>query len=343
MRSNASILGAFLLLTACGGGDYGRYQPEYGLSPAAQAMPAYEQPQQPRRGYEQPAPQQVTTVEPEYSGAGTSYARPGSGYDAPAPQPRRAYTPPPQQQAWQDAPIADPADGASGPRGSSQRGAGEDRYDEVGYAGVRGVSGGAESSGSVVAVHRSLPAGSFVEVTSLETGRTILVLITGPMGANDRPMDLSSAAAQLLGSNSSMIPVRIRKVNPSAMDQNALRAGHPASERFDTPPVLLNALRKQLPPGGYAAAPAPAPAGPSYGRPAPPRPAARGSLYVQVAALSNQARAQSVASSLGGFVRPGGGLFRIQMGPFASAAQAEQARRSAAAQGFADARVFTQN
>jgi rare lipoprotein A len=76
-------------------------------------------------------------------------------------------------------------------------------------------------------------------------------------------------------------------------------------------------------------------------RTAPPaaRPAASGRFIVQVAALSNASRAQALAQSLGGFVKPGGGLHRVQLGPFATAGEAEAARRRAAGAGYGDARV----
>jgi rare lipoprotein A len=201
----------------------------------------------------------------------------------------------------------------------------------------------------VVAVSRSVAPGTVLEVTALDSGRTILVLVTGAMepGA-DRPIDLSPAAARQLGASGSSIPVRVRRVNPSPGDVAALRAGQPATDRPETPPVLLNALRKHLqanppvesPGDSYAAAPQP------YAAPRPPapRPAAGGSgYYVQVGAFSNAANAQALARNLGGFVRPGGGLNRVQMGPYRSAGEAEAARANAAARGYGDARVFAQN
>ncbi|MEZ0243886.1 MAG: SPOR domain-containing protein, partial [Sphingomonas sp.] len=247
----------------------------------------------------------------------------------------------PQQQDG----YVDPAAGAAGPAGTSRPGQPAQRHDEVGYAGVRGVAGG--DNGSVVAIHRSLPAGSFVEVTSLETGKTILVLVTGTMQGADHVVDLSPAAARLLGTNSTTIPVRVRAITPTGQDQAALLAGQPAGERPDTPPVLLNPLRKQLP--AYAASAPPVTTAPTYGRPAaqPARPAAgpRGGagFYVQVGAFSNQANANGLAQSLGGFVRPGGGLYRVQMGPYRTAGEAQAARAEAARRGYGDARVITQN
>jgi rare lipoprotein A len=151
-------------------------------------------------------------------------------------------------------------------------------------------------------------------------------------------MDLSAGAARLLGySNMQTIPVRIRRVNPPPYDQSAVRAGRAAAPRPDTPPVLLNALRKHLPGGGSASA---ASSAPVRSAPAQARaPAGRG-YFVQVAALSNGRNAQALAQSMGGFVKPGGGLYRVQLGPFASQAQAEAARQRAAGAGYGDARVF---
>lgn len=296
-------------------------------------------------GPQDPEPQPQWTepqqAEPQQTAPGASYPAPGTGHAAPAPVPARQQMPAPAPQGY-----ADPAAGAAGPRGSSQPGPGEaPRYDEIGYAGIRPVSGGGAMDEAVVAVHRSLPANSYVEVTSLDTGRTILVLVTGSDPGADRPIDLSAGAARLLGASGEMVPVRIRTMTPSPMDQAALRAGRPAAERPDAPQVLVNALRKHLPgPPRLASTPPPsyAPVRAAPPRPAPPAarvPAGRG-YYVQVAALSNAGRAQALAQSMGGFVKPGGGLYRVQLGPFATQAQAQAARQRAAGAGYGDARVF---
>ncbi len=335
MRSNASIF-ALPLLAALGGGapSYAhgtQFQPDAqqsGAPGASYAVPgATPAPAPARKTRGKPAPVQS---QPKPAQAQQAPARPPEGY-------------------------ADPAAGATGPSGSSQPAPGETpRYDEIGYAGVRPVSGAADQA--VVAVHRSLPANSYVEVTALDTGRTILVLVTGSDPAAEHPIDLSAGAARLLGANGDTIPVRVRSVNPPSMDKAALQSGRPAGARADAPPILLTALRKRLPsqpPRQVNVPPAPSYAPPAYSpprtatprpapvRPAPPapRPAARGKFIVQVAALSNAGRAQALAQSLGGFVKPGGGLYRVQLGPFATAGEAEAARRRAAGAGYGDARV----
>lgn len=323
-------------------------QPQY--QPAPEPMPQQPAPQyEPQPQWADPAPAQ----QQDAGAPGASYAIPGAApvrpTRKPAPQPVAAQ----QSQLSLPQDYADPTAGVTGPSGSSQPGPGETpRYDEIGYAGVRPVSGGGAMDQAVVAVHRSLPANSYVEVTSLDTGKTILVLITGTDPDAGHPIDLSAGAAQLLGVRGDTAGVRIRTVNPAAMDKAALQAGRPAGERADAPQVLLTALRKRLPSQpAYASAPrasAPvySPSRPVVTRPAPvrsapvaARPAANGKYLVQVAALSNAGRAQALAQSLGGFVKPGGGLYRVQLGPFATAGEAEAARRRAAGAGYGDARV----
>jgi cell division septation protein DedD len=265
--------------------------------------------------------------------------RPGAGYAVPgtAPTaPRLVYAP---QEA-------DPTAGMDGPRGSSQRTPGEQRYDEVGYAAIAEVGAG------VSAVHASLPADTLVEVTSLENGRTIVALVTAADPGAAKPITLSVGAARELGhAESGQLPVRVRRVAAAPGDMLALRSGRPAPARPDTPPVLLNALRKHLgapATAGFATAvrnaPAPAARPP---RPAgPPRavaPAAGAGFYVQVAALSNARNAQSLAQRMGGFVKQGGGLHRVQLGPFATRREADAARVGAARAGYGDARVIAVN
>ena len=365
MRSNASIFA--LTLTVVAVAPSHAHAPQQRGSVAAQAYGGAQESSETWRAADgtlrsRPAPVQPAAPEPEpqpqwsepappqqqASVPGASYAVPGT---RPAPVQRQPqYQPPaPQQQAPAD--YGDPAAGAQGPSGSSQPAPGETpRYDEIGFAGIRPVSGSADQA--VVAVHRSLPANSYVEVTSLDTGKTILVLVTGTDPGADHPIDLSAGAARLLGANGETIGVRLRSVNPPAMDKAALQAGRPAGDRADAPQVLLTALRKRLPNRpSYAAAPsytppaytppraaAPRPA-PARTAPPPARPAANGRFIVQVAALSNAQRAQALAQSLGGFVKPGGGLHRVQLGPFATAGEAEAARRRAAGAGYGDARV----
>ena len=117
-------------------------------------------------------------------------------------------------------------------------------FDEVGYA----VAGG-EGTGITIA-HKTLPLPSYAEVTSLDSGKTVLVRVErrGPM-VNDRLVELSPVAAAQLGlTGSAKAPIRIRRVNPPEMERSMLRSGQSASTRMDTPPSLLTVLKRKLDP-----------------------------------------------------------------------------------------------
>lgn len=115
-------------------------------------------------------------------------------------------------------------------------------YDAVGYA-VPDAEGGGGISGA----HRTLPLPSYVEVTSLDTGRTILVRLErrGPMDG-DGLVALSPGAIAQLGLNGTHAPVRVRRVNPPEAERALLRNGQQAPARMDTPPGLLTALKRKL-------------------------------------------------------------------------------------------------
>jgi rare lipoprotein A len=287
---------------------------------------------------------------------------PQSGYP-------QTYPPSAPQVAPRPAPLsADEVDAgppsSDGPRATS--GLGEWRYDEVGYATWYGneLAGGRTASGApfdpkgFTAAHRTLPLGSYAEVTALDTGRTILVQINdrGPRQGN-LLIDLSQGAARTLGINGRGA-VRIRAVNASPSDLAALRAGEPGVPRLDTPPALLAGLRQRLsgarpsidePPRTQLRPPLvripPEPQATKTPTKKPPLPAApaTGGFYVQVAAFSSQPRATALARSLGGQAVPAGSVWRVRMGPYSSKNQASQARDAAAARGYGDARVVRED
>ena len=166
-------------------------------------------------------------------------------------------------QAHKDkAPPLTPA--AAAPQGSQQNGPGADfpvtlgeaysigntqyvpadvmNYDAVGYAAVDGQGAG------VSAAHHTLPIPSYVEITSLTSGRTILVRVDrrGPMDSN-RVISLSAGAAAQLGL-ADHDTVRVRRVNPPEPERAVLRAGGIAPERMPTPQPLLAVLIRRLAP-----------------------------------------------------------------------------------------------
>lgn len=118
-------------------------------------------------------------------------------------------------------------------------------YDAVGKA-VQLRTG--EATVRISGAHRTLPIPSYVEVTSLDSGRTALVRLDqrGPM-SGDALVALSPMAwAQLGLPVSGASPVRVRRVNPPEQERALLRTGQAAPLRMDTPPGLLAALRRKL-------------------------------------------------------------------------------------------------
>jgi rare lipoprotein A len=201
------------------------------------------------------------------------------------------------------------------------------RYDARGLAswygdelaGNRTASGARFDPAAITAAHRSLPLGSFVEVTSAETGRSILVLINdrGPHH-RDRLIDLSRGAAQQLGFGArSVASVRIRTVTPSPAEAAALRAGRPVAMRGGATRLLATP---------------PLPALPSL---------VEGRRYMlQIASFSSEERARTLAAALGAGVSPAGDLWRVRLGPLVGANAVQRARDEAAGRGYGDAQIL---
>ncbi|MEP7350376.1 MAG: septal ring lytic transglycosylase RlpA family protein [Sphingorhabdus sp.] len=251
-------------------------------------------------------------------------------------------------------------------------------YDEVGYASYYGAelvgrptaNGESFIATTISAAHKTLPMPSYVEVTALDTGRTILIRINdrGPF-ANDRLIDLSEGAARQLGiTGQGVAGVRVRKVNPPEQERAVLREGMLAADRTETPESLLRVLRDKLAklpkPSGTVSTAAlgqakvsPSPTSTSDGRfiredsgtqvrtttptrPSPP--AAAGEYVVQIAAFSSRARADQLAHKLGASVATSadGKLFRVRYGPYATEAEGERGLASAKQKGYPKARLY---
>ncbi|GMM59987.1 SPOR domain-containing protein [Novosphingobium pituita] len=119
-------------------------------------------------------------------------------------------------------------------------------YDAVGYA-VPDALVAAGHEAAITGAHRTLPLPCYVEVTSLESGHTILLRLErrGPM-SGDGLIALSPGAMAQLGMTGPHGPVRVRRVNPPETERALLRTGQQASARMDTPPGLLAALKRKL-------------------------------------------------------------------------------------------------
>lgn len=249
-------------------------------------------------------------------------------------------------------------------------------YDAVGRATVAAAPQGT----AISAANRTLPLPSYAEITSLVSGRTILVRVErrGPM-TGDALVELSPGAAAQLGIDGRSA-VRVRRVNPPEPERALLRVGQTAPLRLETPKGLLAALQRKLAlqdgaPGPLLPIPILAPIvkpgpKPALVKPTPvEKPAAAqiaptakpvtstkplfaakrttvtptGSLVVQVGAFSVRSRAQDVAVKSGGAVENAGKLYRVRIGPFATQAQAAAALAKARAAGYADARIQRAN
>lgn len=226
-------------------------------------------------------------------------------------------------------------------------------YDAVGLAVIGGEGGAA-----ITAAHHTLPLPSYVEVTALGSGRTIMARVErrGPMIGNQLVQLSPGAAAQLGLAAQSTAEVRVRRINLPEAERALLRAGQQAPARMDTPKALLDVLRRRLslqngeltrtaappPPAVLAEVPvAPPP------KPVIPAPAAiaralpQGSLVVQIGAFADKARAQALAGKTGGQLAPGSGLWRVRMGPFRSRNEADAALAKARNAGYSGARIQT--
>lgn len=251
-------------------------------------------------------------------------------------------------------------------------------YDDVGYAGYQGAETGRRTTANgeafnpagATAAHKTLPMPSYVEVTALDTGRTIVVRINdrGPF-ANDRLIDLSEGAARQLGVfGQNYAGVRVRRVNPPEQERAVLREGMTAAERIETPETLLKVLRDKLSklPRPVTATRSQMPTPVSRATEASYAPstdgrfiregsvtaAKRGSLpsddgnemqpfVVQIAAFSSRARADAFARKLSASVsnNVSNGIYRVYFGPFANEAAAQQGLLRARQAGHAEARI----
>lgn len=116
-------------------------------------------------------------------------------------------------------------------------------FDDVGYAGLDDTAGP-----GVSVAHRTLPLPSYVEVTALGSGRTILARVErrGPM-IGSQLVALSTAAFAQLGEDPAQpLAVRVRRVNPQEYERALLRTNQRAPERLVTPGPLVEVLRKLL-------------------------------------------------------------------------------------------------
>jgi rare lipoprotein A len=144
-------------------------------------------------------------------------------------------------------------------------------YDEVGVASWYGPGFHGKSTANgewydqdgISAAHKTLPLPSYVEVTNLETGKSMVVRVNdrGPF-VGDRIIDLSRQTARLLDvQQKGTARVRVRRVHPSAEQVAQLQPHVPRTPLRVTPPagaiLLAAATPAQAQGQGQAASRAP--------------------------------------------------------------------------------------
>ena len=198
----------------------------------------------------------------------------------------------------------------------------------------------------MTAAHPTLPIPSYVRVTRVATGKTVVLRINdrGPF-LGGRVIDLSYVAAHKLGVLSpGSAEVIVERIMPQQIaNGTALAASTPAAA--SSPPIAARPAPLEPP-----VATAPAPATPSLAAAGPSvatlplaaapassaTPAAAGSVYLQLGAFSDPARAQAIAARAAAQLPTQGGvsvnvelgagnLHRVRVGPFASTEAATQA------------------
>ena len=259
-------------------------------------------------------------------------------------------------------------------------------YDETGIAswygtkfhGRRTANGGVYDMNALTAAHRTLPMPSFIRVTNLENGRSLIVKVNdrGPY-ARGRIIDMSRRSAQLLGfhdKGTSKVRVQIMADQSRAIAarmKNSVqlaKAGTPITvDRLPKPQVTAQTL---APPPGANASPGtnkPPPIEiaknpPDRARPLPSdrpadnadepgivtvRPVQQSKIFVQAGAFGqfhNANRVRARLSSVGpvkvtSVLTKGRDLFRVRVGPLSSVAEADRVLETVHGAGYPNARI----
>ena len=228
-------------------------------------------------------------------------------------------------------------------------------YDQVGYASWYGDAfhGGPTANGEIYdmnmvgAAHKTLPLPCYVEVTALDTGRTVLVRVNdrGPFVPN-RIIDLSHEAAEQLGiTRQGVARVRVRRVYPSDSDRLALRSGkaaeqRPAASRAEIASLddrFRRFLAQQSRPVAVAVA---APVVSNVLSSDFLSASSIGGYFVQIGAYGDRTHADSLARQFEGSVDLAGSVYRVRIGPYFDEGMAMAALARAQGQGYQDARLI---
>ncbi|MEG3617327.1 septal ring lytic transglycosylase RlpA family protein [Magnetovibrio sp. PR-2] len=233
---------------------------------------------------------------------------------------------------------------------------------------------------AVSAAHKTLPLPSFVRVTNLENGRSLVIRINdrGPF-VDDRIIDLSRRSAELLGvikKGTARVRVQIMARESKVAKERAIAGGQQLAlddspikvdvQQVSSKPVASQALpaptdvkassKLHVKPGSSpsTASNAPVISQPIYDAPVTTKAAPaiaiapQPGLYIQAGAFSNIENAQKVKNSLKSIghvsVTPiqvsGRELYRVRLGPIADRARADVIHQRVVQAGYANARTI---
>lgn len=201
------------------------------------------------------------------------------------------------------------------------------------YHGKQTSSGEIYDMYAMSAAHTILPIPSYVRVTNIANGRSVVVRVNdrGPF-IDSRLIDLSYTAAYklgILGGGSGM--VEVESIIPGQSPAASQPAAAPPAALAPAPPPVPVAIESAALPPVPVAAPAPT-------IPVAPSTAATGGSYLQFGAFGVQANAESYlarlqtqADWLAGTLRiqQSDGIYRVQAGPYTSEAAAREAAERA--------------
>ncbi|MCK5041733.1 MAG: septal ring lytic transglycosylase RlpA family protein [Sphingomonadales bacterium] len=197
----------------------------------------------------------------------------------------------------------------------------EPNYTEVGFASWYGpqfhgkdtANGEVFDMNQLTAAHRTLPLPSYVRVTNLSNGRSVVLRVNdrGPF-ANERILDVSRRGAQMLGFEQKGVQrVRVEVVDPSGRSR--------AENRTDEPERSVQV-------------------------------AAAMEYFVQVASFNNRQSANRLLNEIDDVVDNsyvesasvrGDVVYRVRVGPFSAERTANRALTRIKRQGHGSARVFS--
>lgn len=227
-------------------------------------------------------------------------------------------------------------------------------YSEIGMASWYGPDfhGGTTSNGEIfdetklTAAHRTLPMPSLVRVTNLENGISANIKVNdrGPY-ARDRILDLSSAAADVLGikqKGTARVKVEILPEESKVLKDLAI-----ASQNTDIYPANV-----EYPTTQPQQEPTPAPTiiemEPVEPQTTMPSSAVNGDYFVQVAAYYTYDKAEAMKDKLSHLgtvkifkaVSNGNTLYKVRLGEFKTKEEAERVQRLVINAGISDARII---